>query len=95
MEKLMVKYCNGKCQFVFHNASAAMVDQVLEQIQDDLRQVCGNYKWALDGDKYKGYKIIASCGKDRWCESQGKTPSQCLKGFYSAKMILANKYGIN
>ncbi|MDA8140769.1 MAG: hypothetical protein M0036_19145 [Desulfobacteraceae bacterium] len=91
--QLMVKYRNGKTHFGYYGASAAMVDQVLEIIKEDLRPVCGDYRWSLDG-KSGDYRIIASWQGNSWVESTGKSPGECLKKWYPAAQVLETKYGI-
>ena len=93
--ELIVKYHHGDTSFQYSGASAAQVQQVLEQIQSDLKSKCGDYKWQLTGDTYNGYKIVANYKGGRFTESIGKSPSKALKNFHMAKQILADKYNIN
>ena len=95
MSELIVKYHHGDTAFSYNGASANQVQQVLEQIQSDLKSKCGDYKWQLTGDTFSGYKIIAHYKGGKFTESIGKSPSKALKNFYMAKQILTDKYNIN
>ena len=95
MTELIVKYHHGDIPFGYYGASAAQVQQVLSQIQPDLKAKCGDYKWQLVGDTFDGYKIVANYKGGSFVESLGKSPSKALKNFYMAKQILADKYNIN
>jgi len=96
MKKLIVKYRYGKTPFLYRNASASMVNQVLNKIEDDLIPICGLYKWHLDYDKdFKGRQIIATAHGSRWVEATGKYPGDTLFNFLPARRILSEVYGIN
>ena len=94
MKKLIIRYKHGKTPFIYRMASASMVQQVLTAITAELVEVCGSYKWTLDG--YTGqYKIVASWKNRRWTDAQGKTPGECLYNFIPARNILERVYGIS
>lgn len=94
--KFEVKYCNGKCTIgadverrvlTGGNISAAMVRQILEQINPEMREIFGNYTWRLHGESGK-YAIIATSGKQAFCESEGKTPQEAFWNCYQIRVIL-------
>lgn len=93
--ELIVKYKYGKIPFIYHNASAPMVRQVIEQINPELVKACGSYIWHLDGDTYDGYQIVATWQGYKWIDSTGKSPSEVLYNFLPARNILSQIYGIN
>ena len=91
--ELTVRTRNGKLPFSYHNASASQVNQVLEQIQTDLRML-GRYTWRLEG--YTGqYKIVAHSPQGTFTEAIGKSPSKALQAFGPARRILWEKYRIH
>lgn len=95
IQSLEVRTRGGYSEFYYHNASASQVNQVLAQIQDDLRAILGRYTWHLKG--YTGqYKIVAHSrtGQSVFVEAMGKSPSQTLRAFAPARRILREKYGV-
>ena len=95
MKTLTVKYHHGRTTYDRFGASASQVQQVLEQLQPELVELCGNYTWSLDGDTFSGYAVVATSGKNRFTESTGKTPGAALRGFYGARKILQRNYNGN
>lgn len=90
---LMVTVNSEKLPFEYYNASASQVNQVLEQIQNDLGAILGNYTWQLEchtGD----YRIVAHCPQGRFVDAKGKSPSKALLNFAPARRILAEKHDI-
>jgi hypothetical protein len=92
MKELRVKYHNGTCAFLYHNASGAQVRQVLVAIHDDMVKLGGQYTWTIDGGP-GNYQIIATCKEGSWIDGRGKSPSLALKDCYVARTVLM-EYGI-
>lgn len=94
MMKLEVKYRYGWIEFNYYGASRSQVEQVLDKIQDDLRAICGNYRWQLEGEPGR-YKIVAYDERgQRFVDAIDKSPGKVLKSFAPARKIIKEKYGI-
>ena len=91
-----VKYRYGKTtltadtekrMFTFGNISAAMIRQIMEQINPEMRAVFGNYTWQICETR-GGYAILARSGRNVFTESTGKTPQQAFWNCYQVRAIL-------
>jgi hypothetical protein len=96
MKPIEIKYRNGRMTVRnLHNLSAAMAQQVIQQATPDLREICGDYRWDLDGDTRHGYAIVASDGRgQRWTEGRGKSPRKAIEDFPALTRVLADRFGV-
>jgi len=104
MKPIIIKYRNGKytlTKFPVSNFHASQAEQLLEQIQDELREFAGDYAWSLEGDTYSGYKVVASykdyrvtgkkMGEFKFLESTGKTPAKALMNCNAVRHVLMTR----
>lgn len=101
MKDMTVKYRHGTCGIGKHHPlSASMLDQALEQAQSDLCSALGIYEWRLEGDTYRGYKVVAKYNDnrtmktERFIESTGKTPRLAMRGWAAGCEVFRTVYGI-
>jgi len=76
-----------KRKFTWRNVSAAMIRQIMEQINPEMRAVFGDYVWQLCGEGGK-YAILAISGSKAFTESTGKTPAEAFWNCYQVRAIL-------
>lgn len=99
MKKLTVKYRHGEMELHnLHNLSGAMLRQILEQVQPELRELAGDYTWHLNqlwSDKggYE-YQIVAQWGSQTWVDGRGKTPRLAAKSWYVLRAVL-ERHGVD
>jgi hypothetical protein len=102
-KNIEIKYRNGKytmTKFPVSNFSASQARQLIEQIQEELREFGGNYEWEFVGDTFRGYSVVAHynvtdlpSGKTTrgfFVESTGKTPNKALLNCNAVRTVLVN-----
>ena len=76
-----------KRKFISGKISAAMIRQVMEQLNPELRAVFGDYVWQIYSGHRK-YVILATSGRHMFTESTGKTPQEAFWNCYQVRAVL-------
>lgn len=76
-----------KRKFISGKVSAAMIRQIMEQINHEMRAVFGDYTWQICETR-SGYAITATSGNHAFTESTGKTPQEAFWNCYQVRAIL-------
>ena len=76
-----------KRKFISGKVSAAMIRQIMEQINKEMRAVFGDYVWQIYETR-GGYAILATSGNHAFTESTGKTPQEAFWNCYQVRAIL-------
>lgn len=98
MEQFTVRWKYGKAEVWvdlenrrirgFRKVSANVVEQIIEQIQDRMKKIGGNYAWYLnqswDYNGSKVYEVVAKWKDKHWIDGCGKSP---MKAFFNCAVI--------
>ena len=98
MEQFTVRWKYGKAEVWvdlenrrirgFRKVSANIVEQIIEQIQDRMKKIGGNYNWYLnqawDYNGTRVYEVVAKWKDKRWIDGCGKSP---MEAFFNCAVI--------